>query len=459
MNLCFDLFLKQSKQNSYRSQRIVSVMTIKYKTALQNLISNDLFYYASKLVYFVDDNPDTTILLFHNAMRIQIRWSLQSFIEQCDDFSTADFSIMPHTTNSKQRQHILVVKTEFVPTLQHFILCEWVSDSSSIRKNAMLISPFLSSLFFQNDVTVFSTIKTILRWFCISRTQYRGLLQPGEPGFKLYQYLPKLLACFSTRRELSKYHTRKFVSPSSKRIDNTVPNFLRGLKSFLQLKHEHYIDLKSIQSIHNYIHSRKYLQSVFPQVWDITNHVLFNTNKKNKVSLNDVFVMDGHNYPSFLFVYALMLHKNVPKKIKQMIWLNTYTTTQMVLPSKLKGIEHMHRHHTIYKSYEDFVSDSGEPNTHDTNEFLQLMVFLEYRSYMNPSKLSFKISNIPTIKFKTKPVAFPIMTKTKTKTSIEFDRRNYIYSNNSWVIRNVELPPDFRFKREFLIDQMMISSL
>ena len=458
LNSCFDLFLKQTKTYNCKSQRIISIHYAKYKTVLQNLVANDLFYYASKLIYF-NENHDTVFIIFNNILRIQILLSIQSFIEQSSDFSSNDFMIFPYSTKAKQRQHVLIIKTQFVSIIQHFILCEWVSDSSSIRKNAMLVSPFLSSFFTTNDITIFSTIKTLLRWFCVSRTQYRGLIQPGEPGFKMYKYLPLMLSCFSIRRELSKYHTRKFVSSTNKKIDNTVPNFLRGLKSFLQLKHEHYIDYKSICTIHNYLHGRKHLQRVFPQIWDITNHIMFTTKKRVKISLNDIFVMNGKNYPSYMFLYGMILHKNVPKKIKQMIWLNTYTSTPMVLPSKLKGIEHMHRHQTIYKTYSDYVAFDCDSLKRNDHEFLQLMVCLEFRSYMNPSKLSFKISNIPSIKLSKLPSNFPIMTKDKTKTNDEFDKKSYIYSHSSWVVRNLDLPYAFSCKREFLLDELLIYGL
>ena len=459
LNSSFYLLFKQIKQTNIKSQRIISISFTTYSKAFKNLMSNDLFYYGSKLAYF-NEQSKISLLLFSNVLRIQILLSIQSFIEHNDTFTTNDFMILPYTTKAKQQQHILVIKSAFVNTIQHFILCEWVSDSSSIRKNTMLVSPFITSLFSNNNMTIFSTIKTLLRWFCVSRTQYRGIIPPNEPGFEMYKYLPQLLSCFSIRRELSKYHTRKLVSPSSKKIDNNVPNFLRGLKSFLQLKHEHYIDYKTINAIHNFIHSKKYLQSVFPHVWDITNHIVYNNNKHKRVSLNDIFIMNGKNYPSFMFLYGMMLHKSVPKKIKQMIWLNMYTTTPMVLPSKLKGIEHMHRHQTIYKGYSEYVGFNKCPPKFTSNqEFLQLMVCLEYRSYMNPSKLSFKISNIPSIKLSKKPMNFPIMSKDKTKSTDDFEKKNYVYSNNSWVIRNIDLPDSFYFKREFLIDQLLVYQL
>jgi hypothetical protein len=161
-----------------------------------------------------------------------------------------------------------------------------------------------------------------------------------------------------------------------------------------------------------------------------------------------------------MFLYAMMLHKNVPKKIKQMIWLNTYTTTPMILPSKLKGIEQMQRHQLLYKSYDKFVQyDKNCEEFGPMKEMLQLMVCLEYRSYMNPSKISFKVSNIPSIKLSKKPSGFPIVAKDKVKTTQETDKKNYVYSTNAWVIRNIEYPPFFAFKRDFLLDELLFHNL
>ena len=334
-----ELFNKSVMSCNQKTQRIVSFTVVKLKTALSHLQKNDLFVYASTLCDFTS-NKDVKIIIFTNVLRIQILQSLVSFIEQSSE-TKKDFLILPYTVKSKQRQNILILPAHLLPTIQHCLFCEWTSDSSSVRKNSLLLSPLLASNFSSNDLTVFSTIKTLLRWFCVSRSQYRGIVRPNEPGFAMYQYLPRMLSCFCIRRELSKYHTRKFVSSTNKKIDNSTPNFLRGLKSFLQLKNEHFTDLKTIQAIHNYVHSRKYRQSIFPQVWDITNHVLFKIKRRNKVSLNDFFLLDSQSLPSYMFIYAMMLHKNVPKKIKQMIWLNIYTATPMILPSKLKGIEQM----------------------------------------------------------------------------------------------------------------------
>ena len=453
-----ELFNNSVLTCNQKTQRIVSFNIVKLKTALFHLQKNELFVYASMLREFVD-NTEVRIIVFTNVLRIQILQSLVSFIEQ-SSYTKKDFLILPYTVKSKQRQNILVLSTHLLPTVQQCLFCEWTSDSSSVRRNSLLFSPFLASNFASNDLTVFTTVKTLLRWFCVSRSQHRGIIRPDEPGFKMYHYLPLMLSCFSIRRELSKYHTRKFISSSNKKIDNTTPNFLRGLKSFLQLKNEHFTDLKSIQAIHNYIHSRAYLQSIFPQVWDITNHILFKTKRRNKVSLNDSFLLNNQALPSYMFIYGMMLHKNVPKKIKQMIWLNTYTTTPMVLPSKLKGIEQMQRHKLLYKSYDKFVQYNNEDEDFKPmTEFLQLMVCLEYRSYMNPSKSSFKVSNIPSIRLNNKPSGFPLVAKDKAKTTQDIECTNYVYSTNAWVIRSIELPEFFVCKRDFLLDELLFQNL
>ena len=459
-SICLGSFKKSIESCGQKNQRLVFFTFSNLKTALRQLMSNDLFCYASQLRIF-SQNRNVKILVFSNILRVQILYSIQSFIEQSPSVSKHDFLILPYSVKSKQRQNILVLEDRVFSKLQHCIFCDWVSDSSSNRKNSLLLSPFLVSTFDLDNLTIFSTIKTLLRWFCVSRSQYRGILHPGEPGFSMYKYLPRMLTSFNIRRELSKYHTRKLVSSTSKKIDNNTPNFLRGLKSFLQLKNEHFCDLKTIHTIHTFIHSKQCLQSVFPHVWDITNHILFKTKRKCKISLNDLFLLNGKSIPSYMFLYGMILHKSVPKKIKQMIWLNVYTTTPMILPSKLKGIEQMQRHTQLYKNYDTYVKyDKKERHCFKPNqEFLQLMVCLEYRSYMNPSKISFKVSNIPSIKLKTTPIAFPIVAKDRIKSSQDMDNNNYAFTNNTWVIRNIEYPESFRFKRDFLIDEIMFSKL
>lgn len=442
-----------------KPQRFVSFNFVKYKTAIHNLNSNDLFVYASRLVDFHEKRNGISILIFTNVLRVQLLQSLISFAESTPAFTKNDFLILPYSVNAKQRQNLLVLDTSIVSSIQHFIFCDWVCDSASSRKNSLLISPFIVSQFDKTDLTIFSTIKTLLRWFCVSRSQYRGLIRPGEPGFAMYKYLPLFLSCFSIRRELSKYHTRKFVSTTSKKIDNSVPNFLRGLKSFLQLKNEHFINFQSIETIYNLLHSRKYLQSLFPQVWDITNFIMFKQKRKSKVSLNDTFLINKEQIPSYMFIYAMMLHKSVPKKIKQMIWLNIYTTSFIVLPCKLKGIEQLQRHKMLYKSYDKFVEYKCDNEINTNNEFLQLMLCLEYRSYMNPSKISFKVSKIPSIKLINKGVNYPIFAKDKLKTNQEIERCNYVYSNQAWVVRGIDKPSCFDFKRTFLFDELLYLKL
>jgi len=458
-SICINMLQTTLEKCGQRNQRLVHFTIAKLKTALHHLKCNDLFVYASELLQF-STGRSVKVLVFSNILRIQLLQSLVSFIEQASHISKKDFLILPYSVKSKQRQTILVIEERNLPQLQHYIFCDWVSDSSSNRKNGLLLSPFLVSNFSLNDLTIFSTIKTLLRWFCVSRSQYRGILRPEDAGFCMYQFLPLMLSCFSIRRELSKYHTRKLVSTASKKIDNNTPNFLRGLKSFLQLKNEHYTDFKTIQTLHTFLHSKQTMQTIFPQVWDITNHILFKTKRRQRISLNDMFVLNGKSLPSFMFLYGMMLHKNVPKKLKQMIWLNIYTTTPMVLPSKLKGIEQMQRHSLLYKNYDKYVQYGKDTEDFKSNqEFLQLMICLEYRSYMNPSKISFKVSNIPSIKLKKKPSAFPIVAKDKIKSSQDLDKKNYLFTNNTWVVRNIEIPEFFHFKRNFLLDEILFYKL
>ena len=129
-----------------------------------------------------------------------------------------------------------------------------------------------------------------------------------------------------------------------------------------------------------------------------------------------------------------------------MIWTHTYTNTPIVLPSKLKGIEHLQRSAALYKNYNKYITpkSSSKPQR---NEFLQLLLCLEYRSYLNPSKLSFKISNIPSVKIHKSASNFPIMTKEKVSHNHE-----YVYSDDAWIIRNIERRHLFVSKRDYLID-------
>ena len=460
-SICLSSFKESIERCGQKNQRLSFFTFSKVHTVLRQLMANDLFTHASQLRLF-SETRNVKILVFSNVLRSQLLYSLHSFIEQSSSVSKHDFLILPYSVKSKQRQTILVVEESVLLKIQHYNFCDWVSDSCSNRKNSLLLSPFIVSNFDMDDLTIFSTIKTLLRWFCVSRSQYRGMLQPNEPGFSMYKYLPLMLSCFSIRRELSKYHTRKFVSTTSKKIDNSTPNFLRGLKSFLQLKNEHFCDLKTIQAIHAFLRSRKYMQSIFPQVWDITNHILFKAKRRTKIALNDLFLLQSKSLPSYMFLYGMMLHKNVPKKIKQLIWLNVYTTSPMILPSKLKGIEQMLRHTQLYNNYEKYVQHDSKKKSVDfkpNQEFLQLMVCLEYRSYMNPSKISFKVSNIPCIKFKTTPSSFPIAAKDRIKSSQDLDKSNYLYTSNVWVIRNIDPPDLFRFKRDYLFDEILYYKL
>jgi len=456
-SVCLPSFFYTIKDFCVKTQRIMCFQKLKLNKLVSHYKKFELFYYASSFLDFAE-HRDVQILLFSNVLRVQLLHSISSFIEQTC-YTKNDFLILPYSIKPKQRQNVLVVPNDVLTTIQHFMFCEWSSDSSSVRRNTLLISPYVVAHFDTSDTTIFFTIKTLLRLFCVSRSQCRGIIKPNEPGFAIYKYLPRFLSCFSVRRELSKYHTRKFISSTNKKIDNTVPNFLRGLKSFLQLKNEHYIDFKSIKLIYTFLHSKPHTQNIFPQVWDIVNHIMFKTKRKNKISLNDLFFMNGQSFPSYMFIYGMMLHKIVPKKIKQMIWYNIYTTTPIVLPSKLKGIEQMQRHHSLFKSYSSFVNyDKNSQNLTDYNEFLQLMVCLEYRSYMNPSKISFKVSNIPLIKLRKKPTSIPIVAKEKIKTQ-DVQQTSYVYSNNAWVIRNVEFPQQFSCKREFLFDEYLFNNL
>lgn len=449
---CLSL-LESSLTLSHRSQRIIQVSSVQLNIAADNLIANELFFYASDLLNFhVIHN--STLILFHGVRRVQVLHSLVSFIENSMSFSKDKILILPYSTKAKSSQTLLALPVEFAPVIRHYLFCDWVSDSSSIRKNPLLVAPFICANFNLTDVSTFATVKTLLRWFCVSRSQYRGILTPNEPGFGLYRYLPHILKIFAVRRELSKYHTRNFISTNTKKIDNTVPGFLRGLKSFLQLKQEHFIDFKSLKHIHTYLHSHAIIQRVFPQVWDIVNHAVYKS-KKTKISLNDEFVLEGLSYPSYMFLYAMMLHKIVPKKIKQMIWTHTYTNTPIILPSKLKGIEHLQRSATLYKNYNKYIlpETSSKPQR---NEFLQLLLCLEYRSYLNPSKLSFKISNIPSVKMDKRATNFPIMTVAKEKVT---GKKNLVYSNFSWVVRNIECSSLFLSRRDFLVDQFFYMQL
>ena len=439
------------------SLKVVQTLNVPLHNACETLCQQDLYIHASILHEFADKHPITHVIVFHNTDRTQILKSLLGFQEQSEGtFSSAHYIIGPYTIVGPQQACFLAISPQYQSIVRHFIFCNLVLNTCSIKKNILFLAPFIVTGFLQHSTSIFYTIKVLLRWLCISRNQQRGILSPGQPGFELYSYLPNLLNLFEVRNVFG------------------TPNFLRGLKAFLQLQKPHFCSSLCVDSIYNYLSSSGTLQQTFPQVWDIVTHWTTRSDLKNdlinEIPLNDIFCIGDKNFPAFLFFYGLALSDQVPVKIRQLVWLDLRILGECAQPGKLKGIEQYQRNLHIYKNYNttclintNTTSPQAEAETEAeaasssssfniaSQQLLNLAMLLEYR-IIHTSKSAFNINSVPLIDMQPFNTNFPLLCNDRS------DSSSLVYSNSLWVVRNIHCL-DSTITRRFLKDETALEIL
>lgn len=440
---------------------IITITKMSIQSAVEGLCCNDLYIYASILQSFCDKHANNVqILCFHNVDRAQIWESVRTVSTL--GVNMDHFLLLPYTLSVCQYSNILAIPSQTYPIVQHFLVSEWACDSSSVRKNILFVSPFLVSGFFQHPLSQYACLKVILRWFCVSRNQQRGLLLPSQPGFELYSYLPVFLNLFHIRNEFRKY-TKKIA----KRLDNTKPHFLRGLQAFLQLQLPHFCSITLLSKLYGLLACNRALQEEFPQVWDLVSSpgctcmgAQQGQGQGQSYSLNENFSIHGVLYPGFLFIYAMALSTKLKLGLRRAIFLELFTTDSIILPSKMKGIEHFARHKHVYTNYTDYCNRCASELTTATlnrcsslQQFLNLAVLLEYRILHNPStKASVQVNNVPLIKIQPPGTSFPLVSSFTTTQA-----QHIGLSDSCWVLRTTSTSNLKEPLRRFLLDEYSCS--
>ena len=434
-----------------RSLRFVTTELLSTESACETLCMQELFIYASLLKSFVAQwhQNGVSIKVFRNVNRIQLLLSIRAFQAVCSDVDDKCFLILPFTTNATQNSNLLLVPAVYERALLHFLVCEWAVDASSIRKHVMLVSPFIIQGFHNmNACSTYSTIKVLLRWLSVSRNQQRGILQPFQPGFELYQCLPTLLNLFDVRQQFRTCYAKTTIA---KRLDNTRPHFLRGLKSFLQLKNPHFCLASFLKEVYEFLVASPSLQNEFPHVWDTVNQC--NLEMSCIFPLNDLFVLGESQYPAFMFFYGMALSTKVPKKMRRRIWLELHTQDEIVLPGKMKGIEHYQRHLGVYKKYASFCVGQSSNHCSNLQQLLNLSMLLEHRILHNPStKASLNVNNVPTILALSDGVDPPLLSTDRGESA---SHMSFVHSSCAWVVRG---GCSFPVPRRYLLDEMILNS-
>ena len=315
----------------------------------------------------------------------------------------------------------------------------------------MAVSPFLVSEF-THPASIYSLIKVLLRWFCVSRNQQRGILRPEEPGFALYRNLPLILSLFDVRKEMRKYYTAGLLS---KRMPCDLPHFLRGLQSFLQLKSPHFCSTKLFEMIRTFFIFDSGAQERFPHAWQLISTAV--VDEYGSVSLNECVEIHCTQYPAYFFLYAMLTSAEVPSPLKRALWMDIRTAEDIVLPAKLKGIEHYHRLSDAYKSYHQLCKPTWSTGRRklpsSCQQLLNLCMVLEYRALHHPTtRASMKVSNVPLIKLDSpmRPTHYPIICKERC--SKVFDN-TYVYTDRVWVLRGRRKSTP---SRAFLVDEIAV---
>ena len=174
-----------------------------------------------------------------------------------------------------------------------------------------------------SDHQIYSVMRCLLRWICVTRSHGKQMALPEDPMFGLYRYLHRILDCFSWKDLIDSYTNMKH-------------SVLAALRAFIQLKLPHFISgYCLLEIIHCFEHEQKSLKNVFPQVYEMCKKLI--NHKEEHIEITYTYHgINGEMVPGHAFLYGVVVHPKVPLHLRKMIFLHVHVMDKHRYPAKCK---------------------------------------------------------------------------------------------------------------------------
>ena len=345
-------------QNNPKVPRILEISGFLSTDQLKGLLTEkDRHCDLLNFQHFVEEQPSTPVVMtFLHRTIIDIKGALKLYMRHVKD-STTDNQWFYICRIDNQ---VFVSMTEtHKSNLQCHMICEWATESSAIRKGTFYLNRFIRLRLAHSNHTQYAILlRMLLRWVTVSRLNGKGLAYPHDHEFQLYTCLPMILHrleydllaelndSFSLALSINKKKTRRWTC-----IEQERPCFLRSLKSILQLKAPHSIDLGSLIELYNWFQSNDDdtddqvdKTALFPHVSRsiielYALHGEHNNNMSQMIELKDAYAFcSGEVIPVFVLLYGMLISRHVPLRIRRLIFTRVCAHSGgVIFPCSVKG--------------------------------------------------------------------------------------------------------------------------
>ena len=336
--------LTKCRQNP-KVPRYVRIRQLATETLLETLLAGDRFLDADRLLRFTDRHPDHACVAFDTEGVLDVLGAL-------DKAAVAPHDPCPTTTwlmlRDGDKSCVLCMEASAMRRVRTYLIGDLVTDASAIRKHTVMTAPFLLKRFSEGDpLDQYSVLRTLLRFFMVTRVTGKCMLPPSHPAFVLYTYLPMLLLLFDNIREEceASFQAAALVwSDDETRVTalrGSVPSLLRSLRAFIQLDQPHFINGTTLLLVQEALEGDEILRRAFSGVETICNHTLPYNVSNPKIPLDHLTVCVGGAAPTHahLLLYAFALHPRLPTEVAKEVVLNLFVDGDMVLPRAVKQLD------------------------------------------------------------------------------------------------------------------------
>ena len=211
----------------------------------------------------------------------------------------------------------VVTTRQCTESLRYYAYMDYITRSCSSQRGRVYVAPYMHVMYSRGAAfDVYTTMRTLLRWFHTSRAYGMGLLNPDDDAFTLYRHFHRVVDLY-TREELQE------------RLQDVA--FLECLRAYLQQQKRHYMTREGWLECCLYFENAPTMQKVFPQAMEVLKDM--SGGRGCRIAITTLF--DG--VPGHCFMYAILLHPSVPGEVKRMLLEALSVEGHIVPPRHVKG--------------------------------------------------------------------------------------------------------------------------
>jgi hypothetical protein len=200
--------------------------------------------------------------------------------------------------------------------LRYYLLCDYINSSCALRPDPCFLYPYIQLMYERgSDEGVYITMRCILQWIHVTRKYGKGILHPDMPGFTLYRHFHRILGLYSLKTLQD-----TFQHPSS---------LLDSIRAFLQLDEPHFLHRDGLDACCTYLSKSTTTRGVFPQ--------LVTTLDMMRCRRAGARIPTVDSIPGHCFLYAFLLHSQVPRPLKVRLFQSITLKHPRVPPRHVKG--------------------------------------------------------------------------------------------------------------------------